>query len=76
MGLVWATCKSNVLGTESDEEDDEDYDKLSDSSKSAPSVRGSRLERFSSKWLFFTIFTVKRLCWSLLSCRPEDLQLY
>lgn len=49
MGLVWATCKSNVLGTESDEEDDEDYDKLSDSSKSAPSVRGSRLERFSSK---------------------------
>ena len=43
MGLVWATCKSNLLGTESDEEDDEDYDKLSDSSKSASPVRSSRL---------------------------------
>ena len=52
MGLVWATCKSNVLGTESDEEDDEDYDKLSDSSKSAPSVRGSRLERFLQNGCF------------------------
>ena len=41
MGLVWATCKSNVLGTESDEEDDEDYDKLSDSSKSGFCIMGT-----------------------------------
>ena len=44
MGLVWATCKTNVLGIESDEEDDEDYDKLSDSGKSASPIRDSRLQ--------------------------------
>ena len=62
MGLVWATCKTNVLGIESDEEDDEDYDNLSDSGKSASPIRDSRLQMFFKIGFFknFATFIAKQ----------------